>query len=181
MFQFKEITAKLSNVNIRAEIHGEETKLAADLAIELRGPNTILDKIAPGLLQMLYRKPEEGEDEQPELDLDPNRLSKLAFPLLVQPMKWEKDYSGYDFIMHYGIDESSNLKLNTCQVDKWKFDCQGGGTVITSFRVIAHPSEDQIGHLCAQIQQNITLSLIPPTAQYYADGKVPEAGDDDND
>ena len=51
MFQFKEITAKLSNVNIRAEIHGEETKLAADLAIELRGPNTILDKIAPGLLQ----------------------------------------------------------------------------------------------------------------------------------
>lgn len=88
-------------------------------------------------------------------------------------MKWDKEYSGYDFVMHYGIGESSNLKLDTCQVDKWRFDCQDGGTVITSFRVIAHPSEDQIGHLCAQIQQNITLSLIPPTAKYYKDGELP--------
>lgn len=61
MFQFKEITAKLSNVNIRAEIHGEETKLAADLAIELRGPNTILDKIAPGLLQCSIASPRKAK------------------------------------------------------------------------------------------------------------------------
>lgn len=182
MFQFIEINAKLSNVNVRCELHGEETKLAADLSIELRGPNTILDEIAPGLLQMIYRKAEEGEDEQPELDLDPGRLSKLAFPALVQPMKLDKDYSGYKFILHYGIDERSNTTLTDCQVDKWKFDCQDGGTVITGFRVIAHPEEDEIGHLCTQIQQNITLSLIPPSAEYYADGKMPggEAGGDES-
>ena len=165
---------------MRAEIHGEETKLAADLAIELRGPNSILDTIAPGLLQAIYREAEEGEDEQPELDLEPGRLTKLTFPALVQPLKWEKDYSGYKFTMHYGIDDSSNVVLQSCEVDKWKFECQDGGTVITSFRVIAHPSEDQIGHLCTQIQQNITLSLTPPSAEYYPDGKVPGSGDEED-
>ena len=47
--------------------------------------------------------------------------------------------------------------------------------------MIAHPEEDEIGHLCTQIQQNITLSLIPPTAEYYADGKLPGAGNDSDD
>lgn len=177
MFQFKEITAKLCNVNCRAEIHGEETKLAADLSIELRGPNTLLDQIAPGLLPVLYRAAEDGEDEQPELDLEPGRLTKLAFPVLAMPLKWEQENSGYEFVLHYGIDERSNTTLADCQVDKWKFDCQDGGTLVTNFRVIAHPKEDEIGHLCSQIQQNITLSLIPPTAKYYANG-LPGAGGD---
>lgn len=176
MFQFKEINAKLSNANVRAEIHGEDTKIAVDLSFELRGPNSILEDLAPGLLQAIYRKAEEGEDQQGELDLDPQRLSKLTFPDLQQPLKWDKEYSGYTFTMHYGINESSNLVLGTCQVDKWKFECQDGGTVITTFRVIAHPEEDQIGHLCKEIQQNIVLSLIPPTAQYYKDGKLPGTG-----
>lgn len=176
MFQFNEITAKLSNVNVKAEIHDEDTKLAADLSIELRGPNTILEDIAPGLLAVLYRKAEDGEDEQGELDLDPQRLSKLAFPFLQQPLKWDKEYTGFTFVMHYGIDEKSATKLADCQVDKWKFECQDGGTVITTFRVIAHPEEDEIGHLCTQIQQSIVMSLIPPTAQYYKDGKLPGSG-----
>lgn len=61
MFQFKEITAKLSNVNVRAEIHGEETKLAADLAIELRGPNTILDTIAPACCRRSIASPRKAK------------------------------------------------------------------------------------------------------------------------
>jgi len=39
---------------------------------------------------------------------------------------------------------------------------QDGGSVITSFRVISHPKESELGKLCSLIQQEIEVTLLPP-------------------
>ena len=172
MFALTESTAKLANLNIRPEFHGEDTKLAVDIKIEIKGANTILNELEPGLLNVLYRKSEDGEEEQGELDLDPTRLPKLRFPLLAQPIKWEKEFTGYQFVIHYGISEDSNVVLTSCAIDSFKFDCQDGGTVGTTFRIIVHPEPGQLEKLSEMIQQTITLSLIPPTEDYLTQASI---------
>ena len=166
MFELKEATVKLANLNLRAEIHGDETVLAADLKIELKGGNDILNILEPGLMEALYRAKEEADSGQGDmLAGQPGYMPVIRFPLLGQPVKWEKEFAGYTFRMHYGIDDTSDIILRTCSVDNFKFDCQDGGTVVTTFRVIAHPDSDhEIGLLGKNIQQQITLSLTPPDA-----------------
>ena len=80
-------------------------------------------------------------------------------------VKWGKAFEGYETVIHYGISGTQDIHLIECAVDNFRFDCQDGGTVAVSFRVIAHPEASELGRLCEMIQQEVEMSLIEPKAE----------------
>ena len=46
MFQLENHTAKLSNLNLRAELHGEETKVAVDLKFDVKLSNDEIGRLS---------------------------------------------------------------------------------------------------------------------------------------
>ena len=72
MFQLENQTCKISNVNLRAELHGEETKVAVDLKFDMKLSNDVLSYFDPTLKSSLYGAPSEamqGELVQREITL----------------------------------------------------------------------------------------------------------------
>lgn len=158
MFQLTDHKAKLSNVNPRAEMHGDTPKPAFDLTIEAACPSTVLVGFHPELRQTLYKK-----DENPDLveQIEGDGLTALRMPRLGS-LKWDQEYSGFQVTVDYGMGGDSNIVLNDVKIDKFKFEAQEGGTVVVTFRVIAHPNEKDIGPLCNFIQREVSLTVTPP-------------------
>ena len=162
MFKLENHTAKLSNLNLRAELHGEETKVAVDLKFDMKLSNDVLSYFDPSLKSSLYAAPSEAM--QGELIAEAGYLPTLKFPKM-SPIKWDWKGAGYEAIVNYGVSGKDDVRMIHVDVDSFKFDCQDGGTVALSFRAIAHPSSDEIGRLSELVQREITLSLYPPSAE----------------
>ena len=162
MFQLENQTAKLSNVNLRAELHGEETKVAVDLKFEAKLANDVLSYFDPSLKSSLYAAPNEAM--QGELIQEAGYLPTLKFPKM-SPIKLDWKGAGYETVVNYGVSGKDDIRMIQVDVDSFKFDCQDGGTVALSFRAIAHPSSDEIGRLSELVQREITLSLYPPSPE----------------
>lgn len=160
MFSLTNQNANLTNVNPRAELHGEDKHLAADLKFEIKIGNDVLSEFDPSLKSSFYRPAEAGEGDL--LATQPGNLPKLKFPLM-GPVKWGKEFAGYEIVVHYGVSGAQDIRLIDCEVDNFRFDCQDGGTVVLAFRVIAHPEPVELGRLCEMIQQEVEISLVPPT------------------
>lgn len=159
--------AKLINVNPRSEIHGEDKKLAVDLSIEVKTSNDILSQFDPKLKATFYRPAEDGEDAQGDLLADQapaGHMPKLVFPNLGR-LKWAYNGGGYITTVHCGFSGDMDIRMIETDLDKFNFDCQDGGTVAMTFRVVAHPQPEELGRLCELIQQEITLTLEPPSIE----------------
>lgn len=156
MFSLQEQAVKLTSFNPRAELHGEDRVPAADLGFEVKLPNTVLAEFHQSLRGMLYKRP-----DQPDLADDGDHMPDLRFPEF-GTLKWNHDYAGYETTIHWGASGKDNIVLSDCEVDKFKFECQNGGTVVISFRVVAHPTERDMGRLCSLIQQDVDVTLQPP-------------------
>lgn len=161
MFSLANQSAKLTNVNPRAELHGQDKKLAVDLKFEIKVSNDVLSEFDASLKGSLYKKADDG---QGDLIADPGYLPTLKFPLM-GAVKWGKSFDGYETVIHYGVSGAQDIHLVECAVDNFRFDCQDGGTVVVSFRVIAHPEAAELGRLCEMIQQEVEMSLIEPQAK----------------
>lgn len=158
MFSLQRTTVKLTSLNPRAEIHGEDRVPAADLKFEISAGNDVLSEFHPLLKVWLYERPSE-----PDLADDGESLTQLRFKLL-GPLKWGAELSGYTLRVHWGVSGHDDIALADCEVDAFRFDCQDGGSVAVGFRVIAHPSERDMGRLCGLIQREIEISLEEPEA-----------------
>lgn len=153
--------AKLSNVNLRAELHGEETKVAVDLKIEIKVSNDILSEFAPDLKSSLYRK--DPDAAQGQLIDDPNHLPSLKYPQM-SPIKWDWSGAGYETVINYGISGKDDIVMLMTEVDTFRFECCDGGTVEIGFRITGHPTQEEIGRLSGLVQREISLTLVPPSA-----------------
>jgi hypothetical protein len=162
MFSLNSWKTKLINLNLRAELHGDKPVTAVDMTMETHVGNDVLNQFDPELKTSLYRK---ADDPQGELLTDAGHMTALRFVNLVQPMKWDAELEGYIATVHYGIGEESDITMTDCEVDSFKFDCKEGGSVAIKYRVIAHPSEEQIGKLSGMIATDIEFSLTPPEEQ----------------
>lgn len=161
MFTLQKKTAKLSSVNPRVELHGEEHVMAADLKFSIKVSNDILSEFHPSLKSALYKKSEGG---QADFIDDPGHMPERRFPLMA-PVKWDKNFIGYKLTVHYGISGTQDNVLIDCTIDGFRFECQDGGTVIASFRVIAHPTSAELGRLCEMIQQDVSISLFEQSSE----------------
>ncbi|OGT02867.1 MAG: hypothetical protein A2143_05910 [Gallionellales bacterium RBG_16_57_15] len=158
MFSLQNQSAKLTSVNPRAEIHGDEHVMAADLKFEIKVSNDVLSEFDHALKSALYEK---GNAAQGELIDEPGHLPSLRFPLMA-PIGWGSELPGYETRIHHGIGGNSDISMDDCKVDKFTFEPQDGGTVVVRFRVIAHPGANDLGRLCEMIQQEVEMSLIEP-------------------
>jgi hypothetical protein len=159
MFEFDEITCKLSSVNARAEKHGEERHPAFDLKIEAMVSSDYLIHFDPELRQMLYKQTDNPDlierigNEAP--------LTKLRFPKM-SAINWDWECPGYHMKFHYGVSGAGDIELEDVKLDKFSFDCQEGGAVGLTFRAICHPESNDVGRLCEFIQEKVQISLVSP-------------------
>lgn len=166
MFTLKKTKVKLNNVNVRAEIHGEESRLACDLAIEVKLGNDCLAEFDARLKDALFWR--NKNTPQPDL-LEASGIDEkhwkpnLKFPLM-SPIKWESAGVGYTCTVHWGIDDKTAIVLPDCKVDGYKFTPMEGGTVVINCRVVAHPDPegDALTRLCSLIQKECDITLGAP-------------------
>ena len=158
MFSLHHVQAKLASLNPRAEIHGEDRVPACDLKFEITGSNDLLSEFHPSLKSFLYERPAE-----PDLADDGKSLTQLRFKLLGS-LKYAAEFVGYTLRVHWGVSGHDDIVLGDCEVDGFRFDRQDGGSVTVGYRVIAHPSERDMGRLCGMIQREIEISLLEPDA-----------------
>lgn len=159
MFELTNHKAKLTNVNPRAELHGEDPKPAFDLMFTAACSNTVLWDFHQELRAMLYKLAPEPDDLIEAIEGD--GMTALRLPKLGS-LKWDQEYAAYSLTIDYGLGGDSNIVLNDVKVDKFKIEAQEGGTVQVSFRVIAHPDEKQMGPLCNFIARELVISVTPP-------------------
>jgi hypothetical protein len=159
MFDLDQQQVKLASVNARAEKHGEDTKPAFDLKIEVALPSSALIHFHPELRQHLYKR-----DENPDLVdqvIEGDGLTILRYPKL-GALKWDWEAASYSAVVDYGLGGDSDIVLADVKLDHFVFEPQNGGSVAVTFRMIAHPDSDDVGKLCEFIQRDIVLPLTPP-------------------
>lgn len=159
MLQLIEHNAKLSSVNPRAELHGDQPEPAIDLMIEAACPSTVLNSFHPELRSMLYKK-----DENPGRADGRRRCNDCAAHAEAGRPKMGHAGSGYTVTVDYGMGGDRNIVVGDVKVDKFKFTAEEGGTVTGQCRTIAHPNEKVIRPLCSFIQRDIIISVPPPEA-----------------
>jgi hypothetical protein len=164
----------ISSVNPRAEKHGDDNKLAADIKFEAQVPNAMLDEFDKDLRKALYRKA--GKGEQPDLIAGVDGLVAVKFPR-IGALSWEEEFPGYEIELNGGLGLDEPLILVDVTLRKFKFAALEGGSVSVSFSAVCHPEPAEAGQLCALIQEDVELTLTPPTkqAQMNPEQQLPEA------
>ena len=173
-FEFAQV-AKITGINPRAELHGEDPKPACDIMFEAAMANTVLNRFAPGLLDAIYKA-----DENPDLidrAEEVEGVRTLRFPGM-SAFKWEFQGTGYKLAIDYGLGgDESNILLGDITIDKFKLEPQQGGSVLVRWRTVAHPTEKDIGKLYSLIQRDVDLVLTPPepktVGELFGDAPAP--------
>lgn len=162
MFQLAGVTAKVASFNPRAEKHGEDNKLAADIKIAVVVGNSALDQFHKDLRKALYRKANTGE--QQDLIEGTDGLVSVKFPR-IGALSWDEEFPGYEVVLGQGLGLSEPLAITDALLKKFKFEPLEGGSVAVTFNVVFHPDQEEAGALCGLIQEDVELTLIPPSAQ----------------
>ena len=161
-FSMQDRNVKVASVNPRAEKHGEDNVLAADIKIQANCASTVLDHFEPKLRSLLFRKPAVGE--QQALPVDGNEgMTGIRCPELGE-LSWDAELTGYTMKITRGMGLAEPLLIDGVDLKKFRFSPLEGGTVAISFNVVCHPDTEQMGQLCDLIQEEVELTLIAPKA-----------------
>lgn len=133
----------LNSFTPNSELHGSDRIPNAFLYISFDASNDILSEFDSKLKNALYEKDKGPRDLLP---VDKHALLSLKF-VDVGPISWTKEYTGYTFIVHFGVSGANDIELTEAKVDKVTFTCLDGGSVKVKMRISAHPEEKQIGKL----------------------------------
>jgi len=164
MFELSHQTAQFTNLNLRAEKHGDENAPGADLTCSVRMPNDVLSEFHSSLKSTFYRAPEPGEmDMVDKAQEEPLALTRLRFGKYADSLAWRDEIVGATFTVHYGTGGKSDVKLDDATIDKFQFEFMDGGTTFIKFRVKCNPDEKQIGKLYGLIGGEIEVSLEVPS------------------
>jgi len=160
MFSLTKHQTKIASFNPRAEKHGEENVLAADLKIEATVHSATLDLFDKKLRPMFFRKAEIGEQQSL---IEGDDLIGLRLPQ-IKGFTWDEDFPGYTIEIGSGLDIGKPLVITEVELSKFKFEPAEGGAVKLTLSASFHPSAELSGALCALIQDTVELTLLPPSA-----------------
>ena len=155
--------AFINSFNPRAELHGEDTRLAGDIFLTVPTNADNLAAFSPDLKSFLF---------DPKALKDLADGSPLRFPA-IPSVKWDDEMTGAGFELHVGAGEP--VKFTDAKVDKFRIEPVAGGSAKISCRVIVHPTEAQAGRLSSFIQADVEISLKPAELPTMADGASPAA------
>lgn len=158
MFSITEQTATLAHINVRTERHGDEPAGAADLKIHFTEGNGILSEFHPTLRSMLYKA--EESPEQGEMPVG-EALTVRRFGDLIEKIRLKHDLIGASVVIGFGLGGSSDIQLDTADVDGFAAEIMEGGSVIITFRIKSHPTGEQIKRLYEVLGSEITISVTP--------------------
>ncbi|CAJ6109681.1 Uncharacterised protein [Burkholderia pseudomallei] len=159
MFNVQDTLAKITSCTNRSEKHGKEREPAISIGLTLVGGGELLDQFDVALRPMLYRKP---QPKPGELPMEHAGLTELRFPQL-RNMRWDKSYPGYLLRFHIGASGAEDVLLPECEIKEISFVTMDGGSVEVSFKVNAHPKDDEDhGKIGRRVQQEIGITLTPP-------------------
>ncbi|KKB61523.1 hypothetical protein WM40_22530 [Robbsia andropogonis] len=174
MLTLKQIKAKITSVQPRAEMNGKnKTKPACTIKIEASRSNLILNEFDPQLRGAFYQSGDEAKG-QAELiqNEDLGGLTALRFPWFRQDIKHDKQLTGYTTILHTGINDQSWIELEDCNIKDFVFALKEGGSVNVTFNINCHPTEKEQGRIDHLLMSDIEISILPPqTAETLFDEK----------
>jgi hypothetical protein len=168
MFVLNNQAAKIKHINGREEKNVEEKnveeknveEIAFDLKITVEMHNKALNMLEAGLVDAFYAI--DPENAQPDMiDATENNKTMLKFPKLA-PLAFNHEMSDCTIVIDYGIGGDSNIVLEECKVNDFKLVLKEGGSVAITFRVISHPTEEDIGKLYSLLKTDIKMNLEPP-------------------
>jgi hypothetical protein len=139
--------------------------LAGTMSCETVCHNSVIDLFDPTLRQMLYRKPEPGEQPQGELPIEvSDGLTARRLPH-IKPVVWDEKFPGYQASFPSTLAVHEVIKLSDVTLAGFTVEAKDGGTVDLSFNMRFPVDGQYAGKLCQLIQEDIELTLVPPSAE----------------
>ena len=166
MFHLDKSNASITNLNLRAEKHGDENQPACDVKVSVDIAAEGLNDIHPGLCESLYRRPGKG-DQRPLIEV--GKGSDQAFTVVkhpgLEPVQLKQKFPGYE--MHVrGPNDETDLFFADAEVKNFKITPHEGGTTNITFSVGTHVDEDEIAGLLPFLRDpDAVITLTPPKAQ----------------
>jgi len=160
MFSLFHSKARIVAVTVLSELRGSTRVAACCVTFEMSSTNLVLSEFDSQLRHALY-----SHDERPTFLVDDEMggLTCLKFPKLGMPLKFEWEGAGYELHLHVGASGKQDIVLDGVDLGGFTFDCKDGGTVITKFKAVAHPSATDQGKIDHLLQLETELSLKPPS------------------
>ena len=162
MLRLAAAIAVLANLNLRVEKVGKDkTRPAADLKFNVDMHNSILDEIHPGLLNSLYKRPDEKGHQADLTAPDPATLTTPRYPR-AKPWASLEDWPGYFASIKVGEFDQQGVDLQKGILKSITVEAKNGGTVSLSFTVSAYPTGEEVGKLYDMLGKDVALNLDPP-------------------
>ncbi|MGK8887570.1 hypothetical protein [Burkholderia gladioli] len=158
-FRFIKIKMKVTSINVRQELHGDQPHLAMDIGLEFNQSNRSLDKLDGRLMEALYWKSPTGGTDTLEGVERVTDLPNLRFEHLVSPMKWAEKYEDGLFRVHHGSDVSNDIVMREAKINKIAFHPKEGGTTLYSVQIQSNTDEAQVARMCSLLQSEITGTI----------------------
>lgn len=163
MFQLDKHDARIKNLNLRMEKHGDQDVAAADFTINLKASALLLDTIDKKLRKVFFEKPAKGE--QQALPIDGNNLTALAIPYL-REQKLDQKFDGYEVEFASLLEQIKPLFFADVKVTLLKAVFIEGGSVDLSLKVsMLIEEEDDAPLLSVWRRGEIKVTLTPPEQQ----------------
>ena len=164
--ELEEVAAKITSVNPRAELHGDDHVPAVDIGISFDSENSILSMFGAQLRASLFSKtrPKDAPPgDQSGLDLGASGMPHLRNPCIDGGVRILFEGVGYAATIGYGISERSAIRLHDVRVGKIKATPHEGGMVVITLRLqVSDPDESTIGRLARMVGDKIDFTLAPP-------------------
>lgn len=158
--KFFRIKAKVTSLNMRQELHGEEHKLACDIHIEFDAPNRSLDKLDTRLLETFYWKnPAGAQQEELEGVERVTDYPNLRFEHLAMPIKWLEKFEEGEFRVHHGDDSANDIVQSEVKINEIRLTPKEGGTTRWGLRIQSHPDESDVARLATVLQSEVTVTV----------------------
>ncbi|KRD71404.1 hypothetical protein [Lysobacter sp. Root96] len=164
-FALIEREARITNINLRTERHGDDKVRAVDLSIETRAENTLLDSFSKGLKESFFRKP--GKGEQQDLpNISPQQLTQVIHAFL-GAQKLPHTFEGYELEIVGLLEKDEPTTLVDVKLKKFEFAMLEGGFIELSFTASAsHITGDELLELdAAQLREVNRISVVRPAEQ----------------
>lgn len=169
MLSIEQQLMKIRSVTTVAEFKGDGREHAQNVKLEWTTDNGVLAEFDPQLRSAFYQKDDgkqkannegQGELSLPRQDVE---LTKLRIPFLQMPVKFKKEFAGYEMVYHCGASDKSNITLSDVELSDFSFDMKDGGTVLVVFNAYAKPNAADQGKIDQMMQLECEVTLTPPT------------------
>lgn len=166
MFSLLMAKTKIIAVTVVSELCGKERRHGCSIKFEMKSNNFVLIEFNPQLRHALYEY--DDAPKQPALEGVEDEmlgLTRLKFPKLGMPLKYEWEGAGYELQLHIGASGRDDIVLEDVGLSDFQFQCNEGGSVITTFKAMTRPTAQQQGRIDHMLQLETELSLKPPSAK----------------